>query len=172
MGSFKDPRDGKKYKTVKMPDGKTWMAENLNYKMEGSSCYQDDATNCGKYGRLYTWNAALKACPSGWRLPKKKDIEKMLAVVGTDDWECSRHLRTKYEWNEKADDAYDFSALPAGFYDGEDREFDDLGSYAYFWSSTEDVSGYAAYNLRIRGSEALVYGGDKGDGFSVRCLQD
>jgi uncharacterized protein (TIGR02145 family) len=29
--TFVDPRDGKRYKTVVMPDGKTWFAQNLNY---------------------------------------------------------------------------------------------------------------------------------------------
>jgi uncharacterized protein (TIGR02145 family) len=29
--TFIDPRDGKRYKTVVMPDGKTWFAQNLNY---------------------------------------------------------------------------------------------------------------------------------------------
>jgi uncharacterized protein (TIGR02145 family) len=31
-GTVLDKRDGKVYKTVKMPDGKVWMAENLNYQ--------------------------------------------------------------------------------------------------------------------------------------------
>jgi uncharacterized protein (TIGR02145 family) len=29
--TFTDPRDGKSYKTVVLPDGKTWFAQNLNY---------------------------------------------------------------------------------------------------------------------------------------------
>jgi hypothetical protein len=29
--TFTDPRDGKHYKTVVMPDGRTWFAQNLNY---------------------------------------------------------------------------------------------------------------------------------------------
>jgi hypothetical protein len=29
--TFIDPRDGKYYKTVVMPDGRTWFAQNLNY---------------------------------------------------------------------------------------------------------------------------------------------
>jgi uncharacterized protein (TIGR02145 family) len=29
--TFTDPRDGKQYKTVVMPDGRTWFAQNLNY---------------------------------------------------------------------------------------------------------------------------------------------
>jgi uncharacterized protein (TIGR02145 family) len=31
-GTITDKRDGKVYKIVKMPDGKVWMAENLNYQ--------------------------------------------------------------------------------------------------------------------------------------------
>lgn len=96
-GSFTDPRDGKKYKTVKMPDGKTWMAENLNYNMSGSVCYDNDASNCNKYGRLYTWEAAMKACPSGWHLPSKGDFDTMLKkAVGNDD---SKKLRAS-SWGE------------------------------------------------------------------------
>jgi uncharacterized protein (TIGR02145 family) len=32
-GILTDPRDNKVYKTVKMPDGNIWMAENLNYQV-------------------------------------------------------------------------------------------------------------------------------------------
>ena len=35
---------------------------NLNYEVEGSSCYNNDSTNCIKHGRLYTWEAAQQAC--------------------------------------------------------------------------------------------------------------
>lgn len=64
-GSFRDSRDGKTYKTVRMPDDETWMAENLNYNMNGCMCYDNDSSNCSKYGRLYTWEMAAKACPAG-----------------------------------------------------------------------------------------------------------
>jgi hypothetical protein len=42
------------YREVPMPDGKTWMAENLNCDVAGSVCYDRDPANCAKYGRLYT----------------------------------------------------------------------------------------------------------------------
>jgi type II secretion system protein G len=36
-----DTRNGQQYKAVTMPDGQTWMAENLNYKTNNSRCYGD-----------------------------------------------------------------------------------------------------------------------------------
>lgn len=92
-GSFRDPRDGKVYKTVryymKLQSGETTfidsftvMAQNLNYadttidstttdfddsKVE-KRCYQDDPWYCDNYfGGLYTWSEALglpKVCDS------------------------------------------------------------------------------------------------------------
>jgi uncharacterized protein (TIGR02145 family) len=49
------------------------MAENLNYDMPDSWCYDDDPENCAVYGRLYTWEAAKKACPECWHLPSEEE---------------------------------------------------------------------------------------------------
>jgi uncharacterized protein (TIGR02145 family) len=37
------------------------MAENLNYSVNGSTCYENKPANCDKYGRLYDWDIL-----SGW----------------------------------------------------------------------------------------------------------
>ncbi len=72
-----DLRDGQTYKTITIaPEGtdysEVWMAENLNYAYTGvpfdcsvytsdstSWCLVNDPANCAKYGRLYTWAAAM-----------------------------------------------------------------------------------------------------------------
>ena len=56
----------------RMADGKEWTTANLNVNASPSYCYSDSELNCRRYGRLYTWAAASRACETlggGWRLP-------------------------------------------------------------------------------------------------------
>ena len=72
---------GKTYKTVKI-NNKIWMAENLNFPIEGSYFYDNNLNNGEKHGRLYTWDAAMNACPKGWHLPTDKEWDEMLEALG------------------------------------------------------------------------------------------
>ena len=171
-GTMKDSRDGKTYKTVKI--GKqTWMGSNLNYKIEDSFCYKGDETNCVKYGRLYTWKAAQKACPAGWHLPSKEDFEA-LVDAGGGEVVAGKKLKVSSGWDENGNgvDSFGFSALPAGtrVYDG---DYIEEGENAYFWSSTEHSSHVALRMLLSYEFDlADLSNFDKEDGFSVRCLKD
>ena len=54
------------------------MIDNLNYNVPQSSwCYDSDEENCRQYGRLYTWEAAKRACPEGWRLPAEVEWQQL-----------------------------------------------------------------------------------------------
>ena len=158
-----DERDGKKYRTIEI-GYQTWMAENLNYKNQDSYCYQNRESDCSKYGRLYTWNAANGACPDGWHLPSKAEFDTLLNSV---NFSGSR-LKSKSGWDGVRNG---FSALPAGCrYD--DGGYYYRGSNAYFWSSTEG-DGNSAYYLSLGYTdEATVLSFGKYDAFSVRCLKD
>jgi uncharacterized protein (TIGR02145 family) len=195
-GIFTDPRDGKKYKYVKI-GSQTWMAENLNYDAKGSKCYgeggeviigwnSDEDTpitgklsdaeiraNCTKYGRLYDWDAAVKACPSGWHLSSNSDWKKLEKTVGSS--KAAKKLRAKSGWGNDGNgtDDFGFSALPGG-YGNSDGSFDDVGNDGNWWSANEDGSDSDA-NRKIGGHNELFYWynyGGKSDLGSVRCVQD
>ena len=180
VGSMTDSRDGQTYKTVKI-GSQTWMAENLNYttdknngKTAASNCYNDDATNCTKYGRLYTWAKATMACPSGWHLPSKAEWETLFNAVGG-QLTAGKVLKSTSGWINSGNgtDAFGFSALPAGNRISNGNYLSE-GNGAYFWSSTEYDSYYNAYYMYLfyDGGTASLFGYSKDYGFSVRCLQD
>jgi len=192
-GELTDSRDGQTYKTVVI-GSRTWMAENLNYETDSSFCYNNEASNCTKYGRLYRWAAAVGksesecgydhtcslpseniqgVCPSGWHLPSQTEWNALFSTVGGSST-AGEVLKSASGWKGGGNgtDAFGFSALPAGGRDASGYYLDE-GYYAYFWSSAEFKS-YYAYNMYLHYSFAyasLNYD-DKSLGFSVRCLKD
>ncbi len=176
-----DGRDGQTYKTVTIGT-QTWMAENLNYETENSYCYNDDPSNCSKYGRLYTWAAAIDSvklatdadnpldcgyakecslagkvqgiCPEGWHLPSYDEWNTLFTAVGGSSTAGAK-LKSQTGWT-----AYD------GITNEDSFGFSALpagirvgngyylneGNFAFFWSSTEYYSSYAYYLLLYYGS--------------------
>jgi len=179
-----DSRDGKKYKIVKI-GSQTWMAENLNYNASGSKCYDNKESYCQKYGRLYNWNTARTACPSGWHLPSNADWNTLMKFINpscSDNSDCAgagTKLKSAKSWNAGygyggGTDNYGFSVLPGGaggvIYGG------DFGNVEYFtllWSANENDShnAYARYMSDSREYFGYYYY-DKSNLFSVRCVQD
>lgn len=167
-----DSRDNKKYRVVKIGD-KQWMAENLNFKTDNSWCYGNDESNCKKYGRLYNWDAAMKACPAGWRVPAREEWNSLITHSG-DHGEASRKLKTKTGWRDDINgtDEFGFSAMPTGHRNAAGT-FRDMGSGGFWWSATEYESG-KAWSKLIGWVFGVVdeYSDNKAYGFSVRCVQD
>jgi len=167
-----DNRDGKTYRVVTI-DGKTWMAENLNYQMDSSWCYENDNSNCNKYGRLYSWNAAKKACPSSWHLPSRQEWKNLIKTVG-DSSIVGKKLKARNGWNSNGNgtDDYGFSALPSGFRSHDVGDFRNAGKYGYWWTATEKDH-IVMHNLGMGYKEDDVIEGRyyRSGGFSVRCIQ-
>ncbi|MCL2220174.1 MAG: hypothetical protein FWC23_08770 [Chitinispirillia bacterium] len=162
-GTFTDSRDGKAYRVVKIGT-QAWMAENLNFVTDSSVCYKNDVSNCQKYGRLYNWNDAMKACPVPWRVPSDEDWDSLALAVGGQraeyiyggyDWKfAGKKLKSTTGWKDREDDygnlvsgngtdEFGFSALPGGYgYSG-------VSGYASYvgvwWSTTEDGADFAWY---------------------------
>ncbi len=160
----------KTYKTVAIGN-QTWMAENLDYAVEGSKCYDEDEANCDTYGRLYDWETAKKICPSGWHLPSTADWDMMTNHIGGSETE-GKKLKTA-SWGGTND--YGFSALPGGFCYFVDGSFKNVGYGGYWWSSSEYKDNNRAASSRSMGNSvdyAYWNNNNKGYLFSVRCLQD
>ena len=172
---FQDPRDKQKYRTVQV-SGLEWFADNLNYKTEGSYCYKDDEDQCMVYGRFYTWDAAKKACPAGFRLPTHADFESLWTAAGA-DFNAGYLLKADYGWSGETNgnDTLKFSAMPAGnrF---DDETYGNMAKFAFFWSSDDSSEGVAPGNARVwyLTSKSMAFGymsKPKNFGFSVRCVR-
>ena len=173
VGTFKDSRDGKTYKTVKV-DGKTWMAENLNFVATESKCYKNEDANCAKYGRLYNWATALEACPAGFHLPTDDEWAALEDAVGGRSTAGTK-LKSAVGWNENGNGTndYGFSALPGG--DGSSAgSFFYAGNYGNWWSATEDSANNAWIRAMSYDKEHMdrIPSGTITTLYSVRCVQN
>jgi uncharacterized protein (TIGR02145 family) len=114
------------YRTVQIGE-QLWMAENFNYNVPGSKCYNNDTANCDKYGMLYDWATAMALpncgygtscgsqithphrgiCPQGWHIPSNDDWDRLVRFVdgtsGTgspyDSPTAGRCLKAQSGWN-------------------------------------------------------------------------
>ena len=184
--TFTDPRDGQVYNIVTIGT-QIWFAENLNYETSDSWWYDNRSSNGNIYGRLYTFDAALTACPSGWHLPSN-DEWKILEGnadtqygVGHSVWDgmgfrgydAGKRLKTTTGWSSNTGtDAFGFSALPGGQHLS-GGGFINLGDAGRWWLATE-------INFMIAWNRMLFYHSDKvgsspffqGEGYSVRCIKN
>lgn len=169
--TFTDSRDSKTYKILTIVSY-TWMAENLNFETPNSWCYNNDNSACDKYGRLYTWEAAETACPTGWHLPTLEEWNIWINYVNL--YTAGTELKSKSpDWD--GSDGYGFSALPGGKR-GVNGIFVNLGTGGYWWmnepggpSFSDDVYYYVMETGR---RDVLQDYGSRNNGFSVRCLKD
>ncbi|MBK8804468.1 MAG: chitobiase/beta-hexosaminidase C-terminal domain-containing protein [Fibrobacteres bacterium] len=195
-GSMSDA-DGQTYKTVTIGT-QTWMAENLNYKVDNSWWYNGSADNGAKYGRLYTWMAAMNlpdscyggscaslveskhqgVCPTGWHVPSDTEWTTLTTSIGGVATAGSE-LNSVSGWalksgkSQNGTDTYGFRALPAGARYSVDLSFGFAGSNASFWSSSEvDVILSWSRHLGMVSGSLFKDNSGKMNGYSVRCLKD
>lgn len=184
-GSLVDERDGEIYSTVNI-GAQTWMVENLRYVSvggvadddSGSFAYGEVEKNVAKFGRLYTWEAAMKVAPEGWHLPSEEEWHELCEYLRSlQEGLPGTMLKSSEDWegcygSVVGTDSVGFAALPSGgrysmgcFYD--------LYKHAYFWTSTSMGQEYARYrSISFRGGKIGADYAYKTDAFAVRCVKN
>jgi uncharacterized protein (TIGR02145 family) len=198
-GSFKDARDGKVYKTVKIGN-QIWMAENVNVdrfrngdpisqvktdeawkrakeNKEPAWCYyKNDPSNGLKYGKLYNWfavNDPRGIAAVGWHVPSQKEWQTLISYLGGEE-QASTKLKSKESWvvNTNNTNSSGFSALSGGF-----RfifgQFSYLGEIGYWWSSTAHDPDLAVnFDMSYKENSIEGHGTNKLNGYSLRFIKD
>ena len=151
-----------------------WVALANN---DDAFCYYNNESD-SPYGVLYTFEAALNACPTGWHLASDAEwtaLENYIADQGHDGAEGAV-LKTINGWDfdSNGTNLYGFSVLPCGV---RSTGFHEAGNGSYLWSSTTYNSFLAYY--RYLGSISSPYNFEmlrdihtKSYGFSCRCIKD
>jgi len=205
---FTDTRNGRTYYYLTIngvdknnkPASVTVMAENLNIgvMVDGKKeqdddskieryCYDNDTTNCDKYGGLYQWAEMMQLpsrcntescadsikpnhqgiCPDGWRLLTYDDFYIVVHADGNDAGAKGVRATSFGGLNYSG-----YSLIGAGY--NWNHEFEDLKTGAYWYYPIESVeyggiasiAGYQS-NGETANSSGNVY---KTHGFSVRCV--
>jgi uncharacterized protein (TIGR02145 family) len=175
--TFTDPRDGQVYKIVKIGN-QVWMAENMNYETENSSCLFDDPANCEKYGRLYRIFDREEFCPKGWHVPNNEEWKILFDYLGGDNVAGGK-MKSITGWPEPnfgATNESGFNGLPSALSRSYENPPNEL--IGRWWSSSikEFWDGDVVYTwitLRSELSSVRTAGGEDNDGkYSCRCVKD
>lgn len=191
-GWMVDPRDKQLYRVVTIGE-QTWMAENLNYKVDSSFCYNDSLEYCEKYGRLYKWAAAVDkseeecgygnvcrlsgkvrgVCPEGWHLPDTTEWITLFTGVGGQfvgagvQWTAGNILKSQTGWNNDGngtDDDDNMNELMSQM--GWNGNGD--GSDAYGFSAIP--SGYRNSYGFFRNNSSYFWSASENDGDYAYCM--
>lgn len=153
--------NAQEFKTVKIGN-QVWMASNFSQNVPGSNPYNEDPVMEAKYGRLYTFQAALKACPKGWHLPSLKEWDELLTLLGGED-KAGKLL--------KEGGGSGFNAKLAGMSDIGNYRL--LNSYGAFWTSTAEGTNNAwFYYITTDNSAVTSTYSVKTHGLSVRYIKN
>ena len=190
---------GRNLQTIHIGE-QVWMKNNLDVKVLGSFCYEDKEENCEKYGRLYTWTAAVKLadkfmtatardsiskvkpkgiCPNGWHIPTALDFKRLDAYLKDIDEAVSvgTNLRSRTDWDESesallGQDGFGFAAFAYGSRDTSGA-YSGIRKVAKFWTGSEgDSLRGIAMRLSYDVDELLQDSSFKGEAYSIRCMMD
>lgn len=161
---------GLRYKTVKIGN-QEWMAENLQLEVPNSWFFNDDEATYGRngknYGRLYTWDAAMKIVVPGWHIPSRAEWEQLADFAGEYTVAGTKLMSRSLGGT----DDFGFNSYLCGMKNTDDDEFDFEGDASYFISSSS-TGRYTFDGMSLSNSWFLAEDFGKSYAYSVRLVKD
>ena len=178
-----------------------WFRNNIAVRNSGMP-YANAEIMTDVFGRFYSYEDALKACPEGWRLPTEEDWVSLGAALGakTEKYATFKGISSKLMADAKFNgvtmwdywpavgtitNASGFSAVPAGYInlgeqatDGTYPNATSYGVYEYaaFWTADsvegDDSMAYYRYIVDNQPDFFISKGDKKNFGASVRCVRE
>jgi uncharacterized protein (TIGR02145 family) len=170
LSLFTDDRDDQVYKTIEI-GGLTWLAENLNYEVKDSWWYDDEPTNGKYFGRLYTWEAAQTACPSGWHIPSVVEWEQLAASAGG-SWDL---VKSAAAYKALTEEGASFRAVLGGLRERRPVDgFYERHQNGTYWGGDAQSGIYQfIFGGKVGRLASFKVGSDALDnGYSLRCVKN
>ena len=139
-----------------MADGNEWTTANLNVNVSPSYCYDDDEANCGRYGRMYTWASAQRACQSlagGWRLPTDdewRQMAKRYGGVSADSPDKGRAAFTAL----RSGGSSGFEGVLGG--NRSDGKYARLEAHGFYWTASDVDPGRVPFTTSARAGKRSI----------------
>lgn len=188
---------GKEYRTVVMPDGKEWFAENLDFKFckvggalgvaaPNAWYYNNSETTYGwdgyKCGLLYNFyavdflNSYRDDLIPGWHVPSSTEWDDLFTAIGGASTASTKlkaldnSISSDWPSSWGGTDDYGFSAVPGGRITS---TFENLGTNTNFWTSTQyDSNKSYRINLGVGAAAEILSSGQLAWGLSIRLVKD
>ena len=118
-------------------------------------------------GLLFTWDEAQTACPRGWRLPTRRELESLLNTNSS--WTTQNGTNGKL-FGSGSHTIF----LPAAGFHFPRLGHDGIGRSGDYWSSTRCSTPYSrAMGLRFSSTaSSSVHSSGRELGFSIRCVAE
>ena len=159
----------KVYNVVKMPDGKRWLAQNLDWVPNGVTLIRSaaefvtDAPACSYYnytnnGRGLSYNAQAlnvisQSLPEGWRVASPDDWNTLMTAIGGNTVANLRKIRSTEHWpTSQGTDELGLNIEPNG-----DSRWD-LPDSAYFLGGVAYIRTTGSKRARLSDNEILGIG--------------
>ncbi len=148
--------------------------------LPGWCYYNNDSTNNAIYGKLYNWYVAddsRNVCPAGWRVPDYNDWGVIMNHLGGSSV-AGQAMKDTLLWQPSGTpgtNSSGFSGLPSGLRYSGSGSYDRLGTFGFWWSSSElsfdETQGWYVGLSSINIASTRSYD-NKASGISIRCIKE